>query len=98
LKEKAFSTFIDQNPPFEVRPEMGFRRRQKPVQPMAHHRQQHHQATSERQIAVARMGHKSQPHACRRTDLPVMAERESGDPERGKTAFPTRNPWSATSV
>jgi len=59
-------------------------RRQKPVRPMAHHRQQHHQATSERQIAVALMGHKSRPPACRRTDRQLMAERENGDPERGK--------------
>ncbi len=53
LKDKAFSTFLGQNPPFELRPEMGFRRRQKRVQPMARHRQLRHQATSERQIAVA---------------------------------------------
>ena len=31
LKEKVFSTFLDQNPPFELRPENGFRFRQKPV-------------------------------------------------------------------
>ncbi len=29
LKDKGFSTFLDQNPPFELRPEMGFRFRQK---------------------------------------------------------------------
>jgi hypothetical protein len=31
LKDQAFSTFLDQNPPFELPPEMGFRLRQKPV-------------------------------------------------------------------
>jgi hypothetical protein len=29
LKDKAFSTFLRQNPPFELRPEMAFRRRLK---------------------------------------------------------------------
>jgi hypothetical protein len=71
LKDKAFSTFLDQNQPFELRPEMGFRRRQKPAQPMAHHRQQLHQATSARQIEVAPLGliaiasaHSGCPVAC----------------------------------
>ena len=31
LKDQAFSTFPDQNPPFELRPENGFRLLQKPV-------------------------------------------------------------------
>ncbi len=31
LKDRAFSTFQDQNPPFELRRKMGFRLRQKPV-------------------------------------------------------------------
>jgi hypothetical protein len=31
LKRKAFSTFLDQNPPFELPPKMEFRLRQKPV-------------------------------------------------------------------
>jgi hypothetical protein len=53
LKDKAFSTFLDRNPQLELRPEMGFRRRRKSVQPMVHHRQQRYQATSERQIAIA---------------------------------------------
>jgi hypothetical protein len=56
LKDKAFSTFLGQNPPFKPRPKMGFRSRQEPVQPMAHHRPQRHQATSERQIAGAPLG------------------------------------------
>jgi hypothetical protein len=33
LKDQAFSTFLDQNPPFELQPENGFRLRQKPVPP-----------------------------------------------------------------
>jgi hypothetical protein len=33
LKANAFSTFLDQNPPFELRPEMGFGLRQEPVLP-----------------------------------------------------------------
>ena len=47
LKDNAFLSFLDQNPPFELRPEDEFRFRQKPVRPMAHHRQRCHQATSE---------------------------------------------------
>jgi hypothetical protein len=31
LKDQAFSTFLDQNPPFELPPENGFRLRKKPV-------------------------------------------------------------------
>jgi hypothetical protein len=31
LKYKAFSTFLDQNPPFELQPEMEFGLRQKPI-------------------------------------------------------------------
>jgi hypothetical protein len=53
LKDKAFPTFLDQNPPFEL-PEKGdFAFDKKPARPMVRHRQQCHQATSERQIAVA---------------------------------------------
>src|SRR5260370_29326421 len=33
LKDGAFSTFQEQNPPFELRRKMGFRLRQKPVPP-----------------------------------------------------------------
>src|SRR5260370_31106010 len=33
LKDGAFSTFQNQNPPFELRRKMGFRLRQKPVPP-----------------------------------------------------------------
>jgi hypothetical protein len=33
LKGRAFSTFQDQNPPFELRPENGISLRQKPVPP-----------------------------------------------------------------
>jgi hypothetical protein len=53
LKDKVFSSFPNQNPPFEL-PEKGdFAFDKKPVRPMVRHRQQCHQATSERQIAVA---------------------------------------------
>jgi hypothetical protein len=53
LKDKAFSTFLDQNPPFEL-PEKGdFAFDKSLSRPMGRHRQQCHQATSERQIAVA---------------------------------------------
>jgi hypothetical protein len=54
LKDKAFSTFLDQNPPLELRPENGiFAVDNSRSRPMARHRQQCHQATSEGQIAVA---------------------------------------------
>jgi hypothetical protein len=50
LKDKAFLIFLDQNPPLEPRPEKGFRK--SPSRPMARH-VQCHQATSQRQTAVA---------------------------------------------
>jgi hypothetical protein len=54
LKGKAFSTFLDQNPPFELPPENGIFDFDKSLpRPMDRHRQQCHQATSEGQIAVA---------------------------------------------
>jgi hypothetical protein len=54
LKDKAFSTFLDQNPPIELRPEKGDFAFDKGLsRPKARHRQQCHQAVSERQIAVA---------------------------------------------
>jgi hypothetical protein len=46
LKDKAFLTFLDQNPPFALRPKKVFRPRQKPVAPLARSRRQRHQATS----------------------------------------------------
>jgi hypothetical protein len=53
LKDQAFSTFLDQNPPFEL-PEKGdFAFDKSLSRPMVRHRQQCRQATSERQIAVA---------------------------------------------
>jgi hypothetical protein len=53
LKDKAFSTFLDQNPPFEL-PEKGdFAFDKSLSRPMSVNRQQCHQATSESQIAVA---------------------------------------------
>jgi hypothetical protein len=52
LKDRAFSTFQEQDPPFELRRKMGFRLDKSLSRPMARHRQQCHQATSERQIAV----------------------------------------------
>ena len=53
LKDKAFSTFLDQNPPFEL-PEKGdFAFDRSLSRPMVSHRQPCHQATGERQIAVA---------------------------------------------
>ena len=52
LKDKVFSTFPDQNPPFGPRPGNGILL-QSPYRPMARHRRQCHQATGERQIAVA---------------------------------------------
>jgi hypothetical protein len=56
LKEKAFSTFLDQNPPFELTEKGDFAFGKSLSRPMAHHRQPSHQATSERQIAVAPLG------------------------------------------
>jgi hypothetical protein len=56
LKEKAFSTFLDQNPPFELTEKGDFAFGKSLSRPMAHHRQASHQATSERQIAVAPLG------------------------------------------
>jgi len=52
LQDNAFSTFLDQNPPFELRPENGVSLPTKACSANGH-RQQCHQATSERQIAVA---------------------------------------------
>jgi len=53
LKDQAFSPFLDQNPPFELPPETGFPFDKSLSRPMARNRQQCHQATGERQIAVA---------------------------------------------
>lgn len=53
LKDQVFSTFPDQNPPFELPPEWNFAFDKSLSRPMDGHRQQCHQATSERQIAVA---------------------------------------------
>ena len=54
LKDQAFSTFLDQNPPFELPPENGISPSIKSLsRPMDRHRQQCHQATSEGQMAVA---------------------------------------------
>jgi hypothetical protein len=50
LKDKAFSTFLDQNPPFELRPENGI----SPSAKAWRHRQQCDQATGEGQIASHR--------------------------------------------
>ena len=53
MKDKAFSTFLDQNPPLEL-PEKGdFAFDKSLSRPMVCHRQECHQATCERQIAVA---------------------------------------------
>jgi hypothetical protein len=53
LKDKAFSTYLDQNPPFEL-PEKGdFSFDKSLSRPRVRHRQQCNQAISERQIAVA---------------------------------------------
>jgi NAD(P)-dependent dehydrogenase (short-subunit alcohol dehydrogenase family) len=52
LKDNAFSTFPGQNPPFELRPENGVSLPTKACSANGH-RQQCHQATSERQIAFA---------------------------------------------
>jgi hypothetical protein len=51
LKDQAFSTFLGQNPHLSYGRKMGLR--QSLFRPMARHRQQCHQATSERQAAVA---------------------------------------------
>jgi hypothetical protein len=53
LKDKAFSTFLDQTHRLSYRRKMGFRLRQKPVPPNGPSSTTVHQATSERQIAVA---------------------------------------------
>jgi hypothetical protein len=53
LKDKAFSTFLDQNPPFELLEKGDFAFDKSLSRPMVRHRQQRHQAISERQIAVA---------------------------------------------
>ena len=55
LKDKAFSTFLDQNPPFELQPENGISPSTKSLsRPMARRRQQCiKRLASERQIAVA---------------------------------------------
>jgi hypothetical protein len=56
LKDKAFSTFLDQNPPFELPPKWNSAFDKNLSRSMARHRQHCHQATSERQIAVAPLG------------------------------------------
>ncbi len=53
LKDKPFSTFLDRNPPFELTEKADFAFDKSLSRPMARHRQQCHQATSERQIAIA---------------------------------------------
>jgi hypothetical protein len=53
LKDKAFSTFLDQNPPFELPQKRNSALDKSLFRPMARHRQHRHQATSERQIAGA---------------------------------------------
>src|SRR5258707_6200431 len=52
LQDNAFSTFLDQNPPFELRPENWVSLPTKACSANGH-RQQCHPATSERPIAVA---------------------------------------------
>jgi hypothetical protein len=56
LKDIAFSTFLDQNPPFELPPKWNSAFDENLSRSMARHRQHCHQATSERQIAVAPLG------------------------------------------
>src|ERR1700730_10318623 len=56
LKDNAFSTFLDQNPPFELPPKWNSAFDENLSRSMARHRQHCHQATSERQIAVAPLG------------------------------------------
>src|SRR5882724_4875907 len=56
LKDNAFSTFLDQNPPFELPPKWNSALDKNLSRSMARHRQHCHQATSERQIAVAPLG------------------------------------------
>jgi hypothetical protein len=56
LNNKAFSTFLDQNPPFELPPKWNSAFDKNLSRSMARHRQHCHQATSERQIAVAPLG------------------------------------------
>ena len=53
LKDNAFSTFLDQNPPFELPPKWNSALDKSLFHPMARHRQHRDQATSERQIAGA---------------------------------------------
>src|SRR6266566_7901865 len=47
LKDKAFSTFLDQNPPFELPPKWNSAFDKNLSRSMARHRQHCHQATSE---------------------------------------------------
>jgi hypothetical protein len=56
LKDNAFSTFLDQNPPFELPPKWNSAFDKNLSRSMARHQQHCHQATSERQIAVAPLG------------------------------------------
>jgi hypothetical protein len=56
LKDNAFSTFPDQKPPFELPPKWNSAFDKNLSRSMARHRQHCHQATSERQIAVAPLG------------------------------------------
>src|ERR1700730_6260712 len=56
LKDNAVATFLDQNPPFEPRPKWNSAFDKNLSRSMARHRQHCHQATSERQIAVAPLG------------------------------------------
>jgi hypothetical protein len=56
LKDQAFSTFLDQNPPFELRPKWNSTFDKNLCRSMGRHRQHCHQETSESQIAIAPLG------------------------------------------
>jgi hypothetical protein len=56
LKDQAFSTFLDQNSPFELRPKWNSTFDKNLCRSMGRHRQHCHQETSESQIAIAPLG------------------------------------------